>query len=111
MAGLLHDIGKRFVMKFENKKGEHDTNAHFYHHENVSAYDSMFYLKETGFVSRDIIEICGFVSYHMKLYGLETEKGKRKLRLKVGDKMYDNLLLFNLCDGIGKGWVKDEIDN
>lgn len=44
-AGLLHDIGKMKTQTFVNKKGEKTKEAHYYSHQNVGTYDSMFYLQ------------------------------------------------------------------
>jgi predicted kinase len=44
LAGKLHDIAKPIVKTFKNKKGDIDKNAHYYNHQNVSAYLAMFYL-------------------------------------------------------------------
>lgn len=40
---LLHDLGKPFTKTFINSKGEKTDIAHYYKHENVGAYDSLFY--------------------------------------------------------------------
>ena len=37
-AAKLHDIGKKFVKRFSNAKGEPTDIAHFYHHQNVGSY-------------------------------------------------------------------------
>ena len=43
LAGLLHDIGKLETKTFINAKGEETEIAHFYNHEKVSTYNSLFY--------------------------------------------------------------------
>lgn len=42
-AGLLHDCGKPFTKSFRNSKGEISGEAHYYQHQCVGAYDSLFF--------------------------------------------------------------------
>jgi len=102
MAGLLHDIGKQYTMSFRNSKGEYTDQAHFYGHENVSAYESMFYLKEEGFYDEDIIYICNLIQYHMKPHLLETTKGINKLKRFLGEEFYKDLMILHEADKMAK---------
>jgi len=49
MAAMYHDIGKKFCKAFKNSKGEDTETAHYYNHNNVSAYDSLFIFHQQGF--------------------------------------------------------------
>jgi len=98
-AGLLHDIGKKFCKSFKNNKGEETENATYYQHHFVSAYDSLFYLKdiEDGITIDDILEITNLIQWHMRLFN-ETEKSKNKFINMVGQEFYDKLILLHEAD-------------
>jgi len=98
-AGLFHDIGKKFTKSFKNSKGEVTENATYYQHHLVSAYDSLFYLKdiEEGITKDDILEITNLIQWHMRLFN-ETEKSKKKFINMAGQEFYDKLLLLHDAD-------------
>jgi len=96
-AGLLHDIGKQYTMSFKNSKGEYTDQAHYYSHENVSAYESMFYLKDQ-FTTEDIIYICNLINFHMRPHLLTTEKSINKLKRFLGEDFYNDLMLLHEAD-------------
>jgi predicted kinase len=62
LAGLLHDMGKPFVKKFCNAKGEPTDEAHYYQHDNVGAYMS-FHIK-----CKDNLMLAFLINNHMKPY-------------------------------------------
>jgi len=97
LAGLLHDIGKHFCKSFKNSKGEITENATYYQHHFVSAYDSLFYLKELGMSKDDILEITNLIQWHMRLFN-ETEKSKKKFINMVSEGFYNDLLLLHEAD-------------
>jgi len=98
-AGLFHDIGKKFCKSFKNSKGEETESATYYQHHFVSAYNSLFYLKdiEEGITIDDILEITNLIQWHMRLFN-ETEKSKNKFINMVGQEFYDKLLLLHEAD-------------
>jgi predicted kinase len=98
-AAVYHDIGKVFTKQFKNAKGEPTEEAHYYNHMNVSAYDSMFYLKNNpNLTENDIIQICGYIQFHMQPFFINTEKSKKKFVNFVGQEFYDNLLILHEAD-------------
>lgn len=101
MAALFHDIGKRFTKSFENSKGETTEKAHYYQHHLVSAYDSMFYLKD-GVADKDILKICNYIQWHMQPFFIKTEKAKDKFINLVGQEFYDGLMILHECDNRAK---------
>ena len=94
IAGMLHDIGK---MKTQSFKEEH-TDAHYYEHHNVSAYDAMFALKQDDVENESILEICQYITWHMYPYAIKLEKTKNRFIDFVGQEFYDNLMILHEAD-------------
>ena len=65
IAAALHDCGKPFCKAFKDSKGEPSEFAHYYNHENVGAYNSLFYGKEDGV---DSLLVAALIRYHMVLH-------------------------------------------
>lgn len=72
-AAALHDCGKPFCKTFKDSKGEPSEFAHYYNHENVGAYDSLFYGKEDGV---DSLLVAALIRYHMVLHFFKDWKPK-----------------------------------
>jgi len=98
VAGLYHDIGKKFTKVFKNYKGELTDIAHYYNHMNVSAYDAMFYLKQKGYNDDDILDICNLIQWHMRPFDIKTDKARDKFIRLVGKKFYDRLMILHQAD-------------
>lgn len=96
MAALLHDIGKKFTKRFEDRKGNPTEEAHFYSHQNVSAYLSLFYLKNLP--QEKILKITNLIQWHMQPFNLQTGKAKAKSINLLGREAYDNLLRLHEAD-------------
>lgn len=107
-AALLHDIGKPFTATFFDAKGNPSSDCHYYNHENVSAYDSLFILKDSNnyfyessedyFEDTDILYICSLINLHMKPYTWKEEKTKEKYKKLLGEEMYEDLMNLHYCD-------------
>ncbi|MDP4181880.1 MAG: AAA family ATPase [Bacillota bacterium] len=95
-AALFHDIGKKLTKDFKNHKGEITEIAHYYNHQNVSAYLSLFYLKELE--TDDILKITDYIQWHMQVYNMESSKSRNKFIKLKGKEFYDNLLKLNEAD-------------
>ena len=89
-ATMLHDIGKPFCKTFVNKRGETSTEAHYYGHESVGAYDVMFY----DISEAHVINIALLIQNHMCFYIGNPEK----VRNFLGDELYGKLLILHDCD-------------
>ena len=110
LAAMLHDIGKEKTKTYKTMKGVPTKDAHYYGHENVSAYDALFYLDylENNYgldrilcrcsVIDKLIYSCGLIQYHMRPYFTKTDKAKNKLLDLVGQEMYDDLLVLHEAD-------------
>jgi predicted kinase len=62
IAAALHDCGKPFCKTFKDANGNDSKFAHYYNHENVGAYNSLFYSKEEGV---DNLLVAALIRYHM----------------------------------------------
>lgn len=62
VAASLHDCGKPFVKEFKDSKGNDSEFAHYYNHEHIGAYDSLFYdmNEET-----DRLLVAALIRWHM----------------------------------------------
>ena len=98
-ASYLHDCGKPFVASFTDSKGNPSKDCHYYKHENVSAYISLFMLiNNVLFRKNDILYICALINLHMKPYTWKEEKTKEKYRKLLGERMYKDLMDLHYCD-------------
>lgn len=99
VAGLFHDIGKKFTKTFKNRKGETTDIAHYYQHHLVSAYLSLFYLKvESGISDEGILEIANYIQWHMQPFFIDSEKSKNRFINLVGQDFYDKLIILHEAD-------------
>lgn len=100
-AALMHDCGKPFTQTFKNAKGEQGEIAHYYNHEHVSAYETLFRL----FVcEEDIVEtvkISALVTWHMQPYFWEkgnNEKLHNKYKRIWGTEFYNMVMTLHEAD-------------
>ena len=101
MAAMLHDIGKEFTKTKYNAKGEIDGQCHFYQHQNVGAYDAMFYLKESGqFTDAEMLYISNLIYYHMHpmVSWNQSKKSLNKAINLIGQEMYDDIMKVHEAD-------------
>jgi len=103
IAISLHDIGKKFTKSFVNSKGEITDIAHYYNHENVSAYEAILYLLEYAPWSieenmDDVLYIAQLIRFHMRPYYATSEKAVKRFVNLVGQEFYDALLTLNTAD-------------
>lgn len=87
-AALLHDFGKVYTQFFDEKGI-----AHYYNHENVSAY---YYFLLTGQTDEEAIEISWLISHHMDFF--KGEKYMAKLKDRIVEELYIELQQLNECD-------------
>ncbi len=101
MTGALHDCGKPYTKVFHNMKDEPTEIAHYYFHENVGAYESLFYLNEELFSNEEILWHSAVINFHMRPYLCKTDKAIQKLVNTVGETMYEDLIILNRADRKG----------
>lgn len=98
-AGMLHDCGKPFCKTFTNSKGEETEEAHYYSHECVGSYDSLFY--DTGSKAKDRRKIAAIIRWHMIPYMWEREKNekmKNKYSTLWGKNLFSSVMLLHEAD-------------
>lgn len=99
-----HDIGKLYTKAFENRKGEKTEIAHYYGHENYSAY---LYLTEmccgknltTEEFNRILYET-NLINCHMRPLSIwkDSESAKKHDKELFGEKFMEELMLFHKAD-------------
>ena len=100
VSALYHDIGKSFTKQFKNAKGEDSKIAHYYNHQLISAYESLFYLDYLK--EESLLEVVKYITWHMQPFFMQTEKSKKKFINLVGEDFYDNLLILHKADIMAK---------
>jgi len=96
VAAKLHDIGKPFTKTFLNHLGEVDSDAHYYNHENVGAYD-ILQLRD-GYSDSEIINISTLVNLHMMPYSWKYKKTYKKYQDMLGYDLYRQLMTLHDAD-------------
>lgn len=103
-AAYMHDIGKAFCKQFEDAKGNKTEIAHYYGHENVSAYLSIGYLRPHFSSTEDILNIAYLINNHMRLMQLEQTKEENKVKAqarfqeRLGDEIVSQLVMLKEAD-------------
>ena len=96
-AGLLHDFGKLFTASFKDSHNRVSNQCHYYSHESVSAYDSMFYHIYDR-PMKDILETALLINYHMLPHTLSEEKTILKYKNFLGEEFWNKLMLLHEAD-------------
>lgn len=92
-AALLHDIGKPKTQVFANAQGEVDTEAHYYNHQYVGAYDSMFVESNCNTLKRAM-----YIMWHEQPRFINLPKTQRKYMRLWKENIYNNIFLLHNCD-------------
>lgn len=95
-AALLHDEGKIFTQTFKNSKGEITEQAHYYNHERVGSYDSLFYE-----IPCHNFYVATLIRWHMQPYFWEKDNNE-KLHNKYchlwGEQLYRDIMIIHAAD-------------
>lgn len=102
-AAWFHDVGKLYTKRFMNHRGEPTETAHFYGHENYSAY---LYLCEkasqesTETASEEALYIANLINWHMRPLNSwnHSSASREKDRDLMGESMYRDVMLLNEAD-------------
>ena len=98
-ATLIHDIGKPFTKTFYNKRNELTDEAHYYEHQNIGAYQSLFMNTLTDMYIDDILlERAFYIQWHMLPFFLEKEKTINKYKNLFGEEKFNNIMLLHQAD-------------
>ena len=97
-AAILHDNGKCFTKDFKNSKGDITEQAHYYSHEHVGSYNSLFYS-----MICNPLDVAILVRWHMQPYFWEKdaengEKIMNKYKKLWGYELFDNIMLLHEAD-------------
>ena len=65
IAGVLHDCGKPFTQTYKDSKGNDSEFAHYYNHECVGSYNSLFYDMDDEV---DRLLVSALIRWHMVLH-------------------------------------------
>lgn len=102
LAGLLHDIGKLKTKTFVNAKGETTEIAHYYSHEKVGAYDSLFCTMIKTLINgeevKEALYTIKLIQWHMLLHFNLSEKSKIKYKNMLGEKTWEDLYFLHKAD-------------
>lgn len=97
-AALLHDIGKPFTKTFVDCRGNTSNVAHYYDHQYISAYNSLFY--DASAV--DHVYVANLIQWHMRPFEFErpgvSAKATDKVKRLLGDKMFSDLMELHRAD-------------
>ncbi len=98
-AAWYHDTGKLYTKRFMNTRGKPTETAHFYGHENYSAY---LYLCEMAGrkPSEDVLYVANLINWHMRplnswQHSPSREEKDRKL---MGESMHRDIMFLNQAD-------------
>lgn len=94
MAARFHDVCKYKCKVFHNANGEPTEEAHYYNHENVSAYD--FIVHYFLMPPNRVIHIANLIANHMVFYAGEQAMEKR--RKLYGEKFWSDLKKIHEAD-------------
>ena len=96
-AALFHDIGKPFTISFIDKKDRICTEAHYYNHHNVGAYNALLLRYFNSDV--DKLKISILVNHHMEPYFWEKDPSLEMKRKKLwGDRLYQDIIKLHKAD-------------
>lgn len=77
LAAKYHDMSKYKVKVFHNMKGEPTIDAHYYFHQNVSAYDFLAHFNDF-LPTEKLILIANLISNHMVFFESDATIDKKK---------------------------------
>lgn len=92
-VALWHDVGKIYTKSFKNSKGEVTEVAHYYDHQNVSAY---LYLGRVNLPEEIKLRISYLINMHMEPFFNESRYFKN-----MDPQLKKLVLTFNECDKRG----------
>lgn len=107
-AAKYHDCGKMYTKTFIDTKGNETEEAHYYGHENYSAYIFLV----NSFTGCDVIlsyergnsnkylYIAALINWHMRPYTSwkQSEKSLRRDKELIGEKMYEDIMMLHEAD-------------
>ena len=99
-AAMLHDEGKQHCKTFKNAKGEVTEEAHYYNHERVGSYNSLFY--EMACYN---LRVAVIIRWHMQPYFYEKDNNEKlhsKYRRLWGEDLWHDIVTLHDADKAAK---------
>lgn len=93
IAALIHDCGKPKTATFINARGEVSEECHYYNHQYVGSYDSLFF----GGID-DHLYVATLILWHMQPYFNKEEKTKLKYKQLWGDVLHNDIMFLHEAD-------------
>lgn len=105
VAAVLHDCGKPFTKTFINSRGEETDIAHFYSHECVGAYNSLFYDMSDNLI--DKAYVAALIRWHMIMHHFKSWKKSTVDKytdefINLEDEFWSNLKLLHDADNYAR---------
>lgn len=102
LAGLYHDIGKLTTQVFHDSKGNPTQEAHYYGHENASAYDIFGF--NNDYKVDDLLYMSLIINYHMQPHTTwkQSAKALKRDRKLLGEKLYKDIMILNTADCLAR---------
>lgn len=97
-AAMLHDEGKQHCKTFKNAKGEITEEAHYYNHERVGSYNSLFY--EMACYN---LRVAVIIRWHMQPYFWEKDNNEKlhsKYRRLWGEDLWHDIVTLHDADKV-----------
>ena len=87
-AAALHDCGKPFCKTYVDSKGNPSDTAHYYSHEKVSSYNSLFF--DTDSKNNYLaLEIAALIRWHMQMHYIDKDPHiETKYKKLLGESFY-----------------------
>lgn len=95
-ATLIHDCGKPYCATFKNTRGEITEVCHYYNHERVGGYMTMFFEAE-NFTEFEKLYAATLIRWHMQPY-FSKDKFESKYGKKLGDDLVQDVLKIHRAD-------------
>ena len=97
-TAAIHDIGKYWTKTFTDSKGYPTLEAHYFSHENVGAYLSLFGTGDDE-IDKHILTISGLITWHMRPFVWDEHPNVREKDCKwMGDDLIKDLELLHRAD-------------
>ena len=97
-AATIHDIGKVQTQVFHNFRGDKTDIAHYYNHQYVGAYNSMFVKPSFDYADYSILKRAVMIMWHMQPFFFSGEKNELKWKNLWGEELYNNIMTIHKAD-------------
>lgn len=103
LAALLHDIGKAQTKAFLDSHGQPSPSAHFYGHEHVSAYESLFVRFPAAVPERERLRVSALAAWHMQPASFGSERTRERYLRLWGEDFFRDVMAVAWSDRLAMG--------